>query len=113
MAGGWEFEILGTSMKKHDSESRDSKNTAENAGPVTGFAGGNQIPPIPLIAHHPNRQVGHRDTLERVVSVLELLAELDYGKGLSPNAESGLYWVQMMLIESLNYVSRALEADQY
>lgn len=73
---------------------------------------GKPCPPIPLISQHSNHQVGHRDTLERVVSVLELLAELDYGKGLSPKAETGLYWVQMMLIESLNHVIRSLEPEK-
>jgi hypothetical protein len=103
--------FLGTGMKNHDTKLRDSKNKAETPHPGQETTGGCHIPPIPLISPHSGRQVGHRDTLERVASVLELLTELDYGKGLSPNAETGLYWVHMMLIESLNYVSRALEAD--
>jgi hypothetical protein len=41
--------------------------------------------------------------------VLKLLAELDLSEGLSPGAENGLYWVQLMLVESVSYVSSALE----
>ena len=98
-------------MKNHDTKLRNGKNKTETSHSGQKTTGGCHIPPIPLISLHSGRQVGHRDTLERVASVLELLTELDYGKGLSPNAETGLYWVHMMLIESLNHVSRALETD--
>ena len=67
------------------------------------------IPAIPLISDSQIRNVGYRDTLDRVVDVLKLLSDLDLSDGLSPKAENGLYWIHLTLIESLAYVSRALE----
>ena len=98
-------------MKKHESDPSGDENKPTGSTRAQPDAIDNDVPPIPLIGHQSNRQVGYRDTLERVVCVIELLAEMDYGTGLSPKAETGLYWVQMMLIESLNYVSQALETE--
>ncbi len=70
-----------------------------------------KIPPIPLIADNTSNNVGYRDTLDRVVDVMKLLTELDLSRGLSPGAENGLFWVQLMLIDSLRYVSKELKPD--
>ena len=72
----------------------------------------NKIPPIPLIADDLANNIGYRDTLDRVVSVMQLLTELDLSRGLSPKAENGLYWIQLMLIDSLSYVSDELESNE-
>lgn len=72
----------------------------------------NSIPAIPLVSDSPVRNVGCRDTLDRVVDVLKLLSDLDLSDGLSPRAENGLYWIHLTLIESLGYVSRTLEPPE-
>ncbi len=68
-----------------------------------------QIPSNPLIAVSIGNNVGHRDTLNRVATVLELLTEVNLSDELSSGAENGLYWVQLMLIDSVRYVSDALD----
>jgi len=65
-------------------------------------------PSIPLIADDSGNNVGYRDTLDRVVAVLQLLSEMDLSEGLSPRAKSGHYWILLMLIDSVKYVSDAL-----
>jgi len=62
-----------------------------------------------LIADNVGNNVGYRDTLDRAVSVLQLLTELNLSEDLSPGAENGRYWVQLMLIDSLKYMSDALD----
>ena len=55
----------------------------------------------------------HRDTLDRVVHIIELLQQLDLSEGLTPTARAGLYWIHALLGESVKYVSDALrETDQ-
>lgn len=66
------------------------------------------IPTIPLIADSLGNNVGHRDTLNRVATVIQLLTELNLSEELSPETENGLYWVQLMLIDSIRHVSDAL-----
>ena len=68
-----------------------------------------QVPPNPIIAANSANNVDHRDTLDRVAAVLQLLTELNISEGLSPRAESGRYWIQLMLIDSIKYVSDALD----
>ena len=46
---------------------------------------------IPLISDSQIRNVGCRDTLDRVVDILKLLSDLNLSDGLSPRAENGLY----------------------
>jgi len=70
-----------------------------------------QIPSNPLVADNLGNNVGYRDTLDRVVAVLQLLAVLNLSEDLSPEAENGLYWVQLMLIDSVSYVSDALDNE--
>lgn len=70
---------------------------------------GVKIPAIPLIADSPGNSVGYRDTLDRVAAVLQLLSEINLSEGLSSGAETGHYWVQLMLIDSVKYVSDALD----
>jgi len=65
-------------------------------------------PPIPLIADESGNNVGYRDTLDRVAAVLQLLNEMDSSEGLSPRAKSGRYWILLMLIDSVKYISDAL-----
>ena len=50
----------------------------------------------------------HRDTLDRVVHIIELLQQLDLSEGLTPTARAGLYWIHGMLAESVKYVSDVL-----
>jgi hypothetical protein len=61
------------------------------------------IPEHPIISH-----TLHRDTLDRVVYMIELLQQLDLSEGLTPTARAGLYWMHGMLAESVKYVSDAL-----
>lgn len=68
-----------------------------------------KVPTNPIISINSENNVGYRDTLDRAADILRLLTELDLSSGLSPGAENGLFWVQLMLIDSLNYVSGALE----
>lgn len=67
-----------------------------------------KIPPNPLVTNCPKNSVGHRDTLDRVAAVLLMLTEMNLAEGLSPNAETGRYWVQLMLIDAVKYVSDGL-----
>ncbi len=67
------------------------------------------IPSNPLVADNLGNNVGHRDTLNRVVAVLQMLTELNISEEVSPEVGNGLYWVQLMLIDSVNYVSDALD----
>ena len=69
------------------------------------------IPSNPLIADNLSNNVDYRDTLDRVVAVLQLLAVLNLSENLTPEAENGLYWVQLMLIDSVGYVSDALDDE--
>ncbi len=50
----------------------------------------------------------HRDTLDRVADVIELLEQLDLSDGLSPRARAGLYWIHHMLADAVKYVSDGL-----
>ena len=50
----------------------------------------------------------HRDTLDRVADIIELLEELDLSGGLTPNARAGLYWIHRMLADTIKHVSNAL-----
>lgn len=50
----------------------------------------------------------HRDTLNRVAHVIELLEELDLSHGITPGARAGLYWIHSMLADTVKHVSDAL-----
>ncbi len=50
----------------------------------------------------------HRDTLNRVVHVIELLEELDLSHGMTPGARAGLFWIHSMLADTVKHVSDAL-----
>ena len=50
----------------------------------------------------------HRDTLDRVAHVIELLKELNLSEGLSPSADAGLYWIHCMLADTVKHVSDGL-----
>ena len=69
-------------------------------------------PSSPLIADHPGNNVGYRDTLDRVASILQLLTELDMSEGFSLKARTGHYWILLILIDSVNYVSDALSDEE-
>jgi len=51
----------------------------------------------------------HRDTLDRVAHVIELLKELDLSEGLTPSARAGLYWIHRMLADTIKHVSDGLK----
>lgn len=66
-------------------------------------------PPGPSIPDHPIISVDlHRDTLDRVVHVVDLLQHLDLSEGLSPSAHAGLYWIHHMLADTVKHVSNQL-----
>lgn len=50
----------------------------------------------------------HRDTLDRVADIIELLKLLDLQDGMSPRAHTGLYWVHSMLVDTVKHVSDGL-----
>ena len=64
--------------------------------------------PSALIADDSGNNVGHQDTLDRVAAILQLLTELDLSEEWSPRAKTGHYWILLMLIDSVNYVSDSL-----
>lgn len=51
----------------------------------------------------------HRDTLDRVADIIELLEQLDLTEGLTPNACVGLYWIHSMLADAVKHVSDGLK----
>lgn len=51
----------------------------------------------------------HRDTLDRVAHVVELLKVVDHSEGLTPSARAGLYWVHCMLADTVKHVSDGLK----
>ncbi len=61
------------------------------------------VPEHPLISDS-----SHRDTLDRVVHVIELLEQLDLSEGLNPSARAGLYWIHHMLADTVKHVSDEL-----
>lgn len=50
----------------------------------------------------------HRDTLDRVADVIELLEQLDLSDGLTPSARAGLHWIHHMLVDATKHVSDGL-----
>ena len=67
-----------------------------------------QIPTNPIIEENTNSNLNHRETLDRVVGVLQFLTEQSLSENLSSEARYGRYWIQRMLIDSINYVNDAL-----
>ncbi len=59
-----------------------------------------KVPEHPIIS-----ETSHRDTLDRVVHVIELLEQLDLSEGLNPRARAGLYWIHHMLADTVKHVS--------
>ncbi|GEM_PF-1739838 len=66
-----------------------------------------RVPKHPLISDHPVSIEAQRETLERVISVIELLKTLQIEEKLTPDAQQGLFYVQAMVAESVTYI-RAL-----
>lgn len=64
---------------------------------------GYKIPAHPIISN-----TLHRDTLDRVTHIIELLEQLDLSDGLTANARSGLYWIHRMLADAVKHVSDGL-----
>ena len=62
-----------------------------------------KVPEHPIIS-----DTSHRDTLDRVVHVIELLEQLDLSEGLTPSARAGLYWIHHMLAGTVKHVSDEL-----
>jgi hypothetical protein len=53
-------------------------------------------------------ETSHRDTLDHVAHVIELLEQLDLSEGLTPSARAGLYWIHRMLADAVRHVSDGL-----
>jgi hypothetical protein len=51
----------------------------------------------------------HRDTLDRVAHLIELLEQMDLSDGMTPGAQTGLYWVHRMIIDAVRHVSNDLK----
>jgi hypothetical protein len=62
-----------------------------------------KVPEHPIICDS-----SHRDTLDHVAHVIELLERLDLSEGLTPSARAGLYWVHRMLADTVKHVSDGL-----
>lgn len=65
--------------------------------------------PITLPIHPIISDDSHRDTLDRVAHVIELLKVLDLSEGLTPSARAGLYWIHCMLADTVKHVSNGLK----
>ena len=66
----------------------------------------NQKPSIP---NHPFiSETMHRDTLDRVADVIELLEQMDLSEAMTPSARNGLYWIHRMLTDAVKHVSDGL-----
>jgi hypothetical protein len=65
------------------------------------------IPGHPIIS-----ETLHRDTLDRVAHVIELLEQLDLTEGLTPRARTGLYWIHSMLADAIKHVSDAMQEPE-
>ena len=74
-------------------KSQQSSNTLTSSTPIH-----------PIISND-----SHRDTLDRVAHVIELLKELNLSEGLSPSARAGLYWIHCMLADTVKHVSDGLK----
>lgn len=61
------------------------------------------FPDHPIIS-----DTSHRDTLDRVADIIELLQQVNLSDGLTPNARAGLYWIHHMLADSIKHVSDEL-----
>ena len=61
------------------------------------------VPEHPIIS-----DTSHRDTLDHVAHVIELLEQLDLSEGLTPSARAGLYWIHRMLADAVRHVSDGL-----
>jgi hypothetical protein len=68
---------------------------------------GSRVPHHPIIS-----KTSHRDTLDRVAHLIELLEELDLSEGLTPGARAGLYWTHQMLADAVKYVSDKLKTTE-
>ncbi len=66
-----------------------------------------------LTTDHPAHPIisddSHRDTLDHVAQVIELLKEMDLSEGLTPSARAGLYWIHCMLADTVKHVSDGLK----
>lgn len=65
--------------------------------------GATKVPEHPIISN-----TSHRDTLDHVAHVIELLEQLDLSEGLTPSARAGLYWIHRMLVDTVKHVSDGL-----
>lgn len=62
-----------------------------------------KVPEHPFIS-----DTSHRDTLDHVAHVIDLLEQLDLSEGLTPSARAGLYWIHRMLVDTVKHVSDGL-----
>lgn len=75
-----------------------TRDTNSSNNPIT------DLPIHPIISDD-----SHRDTLDRVAHVIELLKVLDLSEGLTPSARAGLYWIHCMLTDTVKHVSDKLK----
>lgn len=54
--------------------------------------------------------VSHRDTLDNVADIVELLKQVDLSEGLTPSARVGLFWIYAMLTDAIKHVSKELSS---
>jgi hypothetical protein len=73
----------------------------------TSRASSLRLPRHPIIS-----DVSHRDTLDRVVHLIELIGELDLSEGLTPDAHAGLYWMHRILADAIKHVSDNLKDNR-
>lgn len=50
----------------------------------------------------------HRDTLDHVADIIELLKLVELEDGMNPSARAGIYWVHCMLADTVKHVSNGL-----
>ena len=66
-----------------------------------------RIPEHPVISN-----VSHRDTLDNVADIVELLKQVDLSEGLTPSARAGLFWVYGTLTDAIKHVSKDLAVNK-
>lgn len=70
-----------------------------------------KLPQHPIISDCTVKSVAQRDTLDRVMSIIALLRELEFSDGISAKADTGLYWILTMLETSVRHISETLTTD--
>ena len=64
-----------------------------------------RVPKHPLISDHPVGLEAQRETLQRVLDVIALVNTIEREAALTPQAKEGLFCIQSMVTDSLNYIN--------